>query len=427
LDGQARLLHRKARPGAAKAMDTMTKQTVPVKSDRLLPPRQSDQLELPTMSRGDVAFAFSYLTWEASAKRGWFATEDRLAKALVSHPRARRILVCDRVRSLPVKLLRDSFSRGAPFPNSERARLLSPVRLRRRDPTSRRGVERTFRSYDRAMERATQRMGMKSPVVITTNPLLAGFAEFSWARAVTFYALDDWATHPAYRTWWPAYRDAYELINQREHRVAAVSQALLERLAPTGPAAVIANGLEPMEWLGPGEPANSLAPSSRPLLIYAGSLDGRLDTTWLLETAKALPHATIALVGPLIDPEHLQPLRGEPNIAIRPPLERQALASLVRSADAGLIPHVRSPLTEAMSPLKLYEYLAGGLPVAATDLAPMRGIDPRVLLVPEGGDFAAATSAALAKGKAPEPSRRAFLEANSWRRRHDCLLDLALA
>ena len=29
----------------------------------------------------------------------------------------------------------------------------------------------------------------------------------------------------------------------------------------------------------------------------------------------------------------------------------------------GLIPHVRTPLTEAMSPLKLYEYLAAGRPI----------------------------------------------------------------
>ncbi len=404
-----------------------------MESDRLVAPRLIEQLELPGMSSGDVAFAFSYLTWEASAKRGWFATEDRLAKALVSHRRARRILVCDRVRSLPLKLLRDGLARGASspsserFPSSERARLLSPVRLRRRDPTSRRGIERTFRAYDRAMERAAQSMGMQAPVVITTNPLLAGFAELSWARAVTFYALDDWAAHPAYRAWWPAYRRAYELINQREHRVAAVSQALLERLAPTGPGAVVANGLEPSEWLEAGGPPSSFAVAARPLLVYAGTLDGRLDIPWLVETARALPHATIALVGPLLDPDHVQPLRAEPNITIHPPLARKALASLVRSADVGLIPHVRSPLTEAMSPLKLYEYLAGGLPVTATDLAPMRGVDPRVLLVPEGGDFAAATLAAVALGKAEEWSRRAFLEANSWRSRHDALLDLALA
>jgi glycosyltransferase involved in cell wall biosynthesis len=377
---------------------------------------------------GDVAFAFSYLTWNAASRRGWFGTEDRLARALVTHERVGRLLVCDCVRSLPLKLVRDRLSRGGErFPSDERRHLLAPVRLRRTDPTSSRGVKRTFAAYDRAMEAGAAAMELDAPVVITTNPLLAGFAELSWARAVTFYALDDWSVHPAYRRWWPAYRESYELMRARGRRVAAVSRVLLDRLAPGGPSAVVPNGLEPLEWLGTLAPHSTPTALPRPLLIYAGTLDARLDVTWLLETARAQRDATLMLVGPLTDAGHVQPLRGEPNITINPPLAREELIELVRSADLGLIPHVRSALTEAMSPLKLYEYIAGGLPVVASDLEPMRGVDPRVVLVPEGGDFAAATRGALAMGHAPEQERRAFLRANSWRARHDTLLDFALA
>jgi hypothetical protein len=42
-------------------------------------------------------------------------------------------------------------------------------------------------------------------------------------------------------------------------------------------------------------------------------------------------------------------------------------------------------LTEAMSPLNPYEYLAGGRPVAAVDLPPIAGVDGRVALAPVGG------------------------------------------
>ncbi len=377
----------------------------------------------------DVAFAFSYLSWDAASRRGWFMPEDRLARALVTHERVRGLLVCDRVRSLPLKLLRDRFSSGGatPFPTDERTRLLGPVRLRRTDPTSLRGVRRTFSAYDRAMERAAADMGLQAPAVITTNPLLAGFAEFAWARAVTFYAVDDWAVHPVYRRWWPAYLKSYELMRERACRVAAVSGPLLGRLAPTGPSMVIPNGLETAEWLSAHRSAPAFAALPRPLLIYVGTLDGRLDVKWLQETARGLRSATLALVGPLVDAGHVEPLRAEPNISIHPSLARDDLVELVRSADVGMIPHVRSPLTEAMSPLKLYEYLAGGLPVVATDLEPMRRVDPRVVLVPEGGDFAAATRRALALGRADEQERRAFLEDNSWESRYEDLLDLALA
>lgn len=382
----------------------------------------------PAPLAGDVVFAFSHLSWDAAARRGWFGTEDRLAKGLVGHDRARRVLICDRVRSRPLKLVRDRLaSGGTPFPADEHTRLLSPLRLRRSDPISQRGLRRTFRAYDRAMERAAAQMGMQSPVVVTTNPLLAGFAELAWARAVTFYALDDWAVHPGYRRWWPAYRESELLMRERRRRVAAVSEVLLARLAPAVPGAVIANGLEPAEWLDVREDEGDSPEPAGPRLIYAGTLDARLNIAWLSQTARALPAATLSLVGPILDEAHIAPLRHEPNIAIHAPLARAELARLIATADVGLVPHVRSALTEAMSPLKLYEYLACGLPVAASDLQPMRGVDKRVVLVGEDGDFAAATRAALALGRAAEAARRRFVEANSWASRHDALLDLALA
>jgi glycosyltransferase involved in cell wall biosynthesis len=270
-------------------------------------------------------------------------------------------------------------------------------------------------------------------VVITTHPLVAGFADLSWARSVTYYGLDEWTVHPGYRPWWRAYARAYELIRERGHKVAAVSEALLERIGPTGPGLVVPNGLEPSEWSSStsqpnsGEAWWSPADPAKPLLVYAGTLDARLDVDWLRQTARTLPAARIALVGPVVEDAHLEPLREEPNVTIHAPLPRTQLAELIRAADVGLVPHRRTALTETMSPLKLYEYLAGGLPVAATDLEPMRDIDPRVLLVGEGDDFAGAVQRALALGRADERQRNAFVEANSWRSRHEALLDLAFS
>lgn len=422
----------------------------------------------PPAIRGDVVFCFSYLSWQAAADRGWFGTEDRLARGLLVHERVERLLVCDLMRSLPAKLLRDcqvrAAGREATFPRSRSARLLRPMRLRRDYPTSIDGVRRVCAALDRALEREARRMGLREPAVIVANPLLAGFAEFAWAGPVTFFATDDWLAYEPHRRWWPAYTESFARLRARGRRVCAVSSAALERIAPTGPSAVVPNGIDPAEWGGApgvppawagasidtwpgdavgaqlGEPEGMQsrelwgpAEPARPLLLYTGSLDPRLDVPALLRIARQLPEARVVLVGPLLAPDHLAPLRAAPNVEIRPSLERPELVELVRAADVGLLVHRELPLTRAMSPLKLYEYLAAGLPVVATDLPPVRGVHPSVELVDprggdgEGADYPRAVRAALARGRAGEPARLAFIERNSWRARHDELLSLALA
>lgn len=161
--------------------------------------------------------------------------------------------------------------------------------------------------------------------------------------------------------------------------------------------------------------------------MYVGSLDERIDVGALGSLAREMPQATVLLVGPLLDGDHLEPLRGLQNVEIREPLGRDAVAALIRTADVGLIPHVSSPLTRAMSPLKLYEYLAGGLPVVAADLPPVHGVGADVGMVEPGGDYAPAVREALRRGRASERQRETFIESNSWSRRIELLLDLALA
>src|SRR5207253_4163576 len=122
-------------------------------------------------------------------------------------------------------------------------------------------------------------------------------------------------------------------------------------------------------------------------------------------------------------PSRLAPRRLVPTVRPPPPAPRPAVVGLVTAADACLLPHLANALPRAMSPLKLYEYLAGGAPVAALDLEPIRDVSPRVVI---REDLGVAIAEALALGRAPEAERRAFAEANSWKSRQEPILRLAL-
>jgi glycosyltransferase involved in cell wall biosynthesis len=164
-----------------------------------------------------------------------------------------------------------------------------------------------------------------------------------------------------------------------------------------------------------------------PRLLYAGTLDSRIDVGQVLETARRFGRGSVVLMGPSREAAHLRPLRSVANVHIRPAAPREEVVRAIAAADACLIPHRRTPLTEAMSPLKLYEYLAAGRPVAAVDLPGVRAASsPRLVLTGNAGGFAEAVERALALGPAPEQERLAFVADNSWERRHDALLELAL-
>jgi glycosyltransferase involved in cell wall biosynthesis len=372
----------------------------------------------------DVIFAFAYATWRTAVARGMCFSEDRMVETLMDHPRVRRLLVVETPRSLPIKLVKDRLRPPPPFPSDDRVALHGPARLRRRDPTSLRALERTYAGWGRSVRRAAARHGLERPALITTHPLVPGFASLDWVDSLTYYAYDDLAASPPLRPWWPAYEEVYARVRARGHRVVAVSEAIIDKVAPSGPHAVVPNGVDPLEWRDPAPAPLWFSALPGPRLLYVGSLDSRLDVDQVRATAQAFSSASIVLAGPLLDAQHFAALDDVPNVFVWPPVGRSELVSLVHAADACLLPHVANALTRAMSPLKLYEYLAGGAPVAALDLPPIRGISSRVVIEPTLAD---AVRGALALGRSGEGERRAFADAHSWRARQERIVDLALA
>jgi teichuronic acid biosynthesis glycosyltransferase TuaH len=378
-------------------------------------------------SAHDVVFTFYGETWADAQRREMYMPGDRLVETLVDSPAVRSLVVANPYRSAPIKVARRlAGQRPTPFPGDHWRMLVEPRRVRRRDPRSVRALERVYAAYDGVLERAAARVGARNPVVITTSPFVAGFAPLRWTRRVTFYAWDDWASLPPLRSWWPACEEAYARVQRSGRGVVAVSQAIVDRVRPTGPTAVVPNGIVPEEWRSPAEAPSWFAMLSSPRILYAGVLDGRLDIAAVRDVAARFTHGTVVLLGLVRDPAALDPLRSVPNIRIEPPVGRAEVVSLIHAAEACVMPHRSTRLTAAMSPLKLYEYLAAGRPVAATDLPPVRAVDPRIVTVREGESFADGVADALDRGPQTDDERLAFIDANSWRRRHDELLSLAL-
>ena len=155
-------------------------------------------------------------------------------------------------------------------------------------------------------------------------------------------------------------------------------------------------------------------------LVYAGSLWGDwFDWDIVAGTAAARPDWRINLVG---DPpaERRADLPGNVRfLGLKP---QGDLPAYYAASDACLIPFTPGPVVDAVSPLKVFEYLSMRRPVVATPMPELAGL-PHVFTAAD----AAATVAAVERACAtpvPTDAIEAFLGRNTWAVRAEALSGL---
>jgi glycosyltransferase involved in cell wall biosynthesis len=160
----------------------------------------------------------------------------------------------------------------------------------------------------------------------------------------------------------------------------------------------------------------------RPLVGYLGDLSRKIDQDLLEAASRALPEATFVFVGP--PQEGLAKLRRLPNVRLLGPRPHDEVPGYLKAFDVGLVPYHRTRFTAHVYPAKLAEYLAMGLPVAATDLPEIRRLNrehaaeapgPLIHVGSDPASFVAAIRAALADRTPGAAARRIRVaETNTW-------------
>jgi glycosyltransferase involved in cell wall biosynthesis len=160
-----------------------------------------------------------------------------------------------------------------------------------------------------------------------------------------------------------------------------------------------------------------------PVLAYTGTLHSeRVDIDLVIALARRFRAGTVALVGPIqVDAATRQRLEAEPNIKLTGPVEFEQMPQVMGAFDVCIVPHLVTPFTESLSPLKLYEYLASGLPTVSTPVSGFRDFPELIYLASDEAAFAEGVQKALCES--PEmPSRRQKAAAeHTWDARMDAI------
>ena len=157
-------------------------------------------------------------------------------------------------------------------------------------------------------------------------------------------------------------------------------QNYVQKLGPKA-SMYLPNGVNFQHFQGLWDIPEDLAKIRPPIAIYVGALNYWFDYRLIEYAAKSLPELSFVLIGP--DKNVRKNINPSNNLHILGPKSYHEIPRYITHSNIGIIPFNLKDypdLVNSINPLKLYEYLACGLPVIATAWDELVSINSPALL-----------------------------------------------
>lgn len=184
------------------------------------------------------------------------------------------------------------------------------------------------------------------------------------------------------------------LIVRMSRGLVVVSEHVREEYARHGKSMIVVHDAVSLERFAVDvskEEARSklgLAPEQL-LCVYTGSVSRLKGINYVVDAARELPHVTFLLAGRITADYRGATLPA--NVTLMGEKEQKELPTLLRAADVLLLPHPDNDYSQ--SPMKLFEYMASGVPLVSSRLPSLLEIlneRNSTLIEPDSGEALAA-------------------------------------
>jgi len=210
--------------------------------------------------------------------------------------------------------------------------------------------------------------------------------------------------------------------------VVSVSRTLHEQaLAKRDDAVYLPNAVEYEHFARPAavtddDRVQAMLAEGKPIAGYYGAIADWFDFDLLDRVAQSRGDWRFLLIGEAIDAALTRhPLFSRPNVSWIGARLYPTLPRYLQAFDVAMIPFAINRITAATSPLKLYEYFAGGKPVVSTPMPECAAFE-EVAIAASAEEFAAALDTARRRDGAFRDRLRAIAKGNSWDARVDEVL-----
>jgi glycosyltransferase involved in cell wall biosynthesis len=275
-----------------------------------------------------------------------------------------------------------------------------------------------------ALRHILRRLRMSQPIVWLSRPdMIDLIEEIPAARLRLYHVVDEYS---AYGNLAPEKRRRCEEQEKemlaRADAVVVVSQNLYEAKRPYNPHTyLVPNGVNHQAYaaaLADPHLPDDLRDIGCPRLGYIGLIGDRLDLGMLQDLAEKHPEWSLVLLGEARIVQQVdiwEALRALPNVHYLGAVHASQVPSYVKGFQVGLMPYLQNRHAYYISPLKLYDYLAAGLPVASIAIPAVREFEALVHLADGPQNFDQAVQAALTDTTAERiQARKSAAAQHTW-------------
>lgn len=239
-------------------------------------------------------------------------------------------------------------------------------------------------------------------------------------RTIVYDWIDDLSVFPYKQSW---LKENHERMLDSADLVLCVAGNLLNQARERRPDALsVQNGVEYARFSAPASSIGldfrfkEMVDDGRPIVGYYGAVASWFDVDLLTEVAELRPDWSFVIIGhKLPDAPSLKRLEEKSNVLILQAQEYESLPNYLAQFAVATIPFKINRITEATSPLKLYEYFAAGKPVISTPMPECQSYE-EVLIVRDAQEFSRALDVAGERSRDPKARERLLSlgRENSW-------------
>jgi len=169
--------------------------------------------------------------------------------------------------------------------------------------------------------------------------------------------------------------------------------------------------------------ASELLELPRPILGFIGAVKEWIDLDLFAAAAAAFPAGSVVIVGPVGAGLDLGQLKKHSNIHFLGRQSKEELPHFLAGMDVCLNPFRQDELTISVSPLKFYEYLASGRPVASVPMPELAEFADLVEFGSGPQGFVQAIHRALSDSPRKKQARMERSKENSWESRTSFMME----